>query len=117
MAFGDAAFFGDTAAAKVAHTGVPVGMATTPDGRGYWIVDSDGGVFAFGDATYRGSMGGKPMVADVVGIARTATGDGYWLAAADGGVFAFGDAVFGGSMAGTGLAGTVTGIEVPGTTE
>ena len=27
-----------------------VGMAATPDGQGYWLVASDGGVFAFGDA-------------------------------------------------------------------
>ena len=27
-----------------------VGMAATPDGGGYWLVASDGGVFAYGDA-------------------------------------------------------------------
>ena len=27
-----------------------VGMAATPDGKGYWLVASDGGIFAFGDA-------------------------------------------------------------------
>jgi len=27
-----------------------VGMAATPDGNGYWMVASDGGIFAFGDA-------------------------------------------------------------------
>ena len=26
------------------------GMAATPDGKGYWLVGADGGVFAFGDA-------------------------------------------------------------------
>ena len=25
-----------------------VGMAATPDGRGYWLVASDGGIFSFG---------------------------------------------------------------------
>ena len=30
-----------------------VGIAATPDGRGYWLVGADGGVFAFGDATLR----------------------------------------------------------------
>lgn len=29
-----------------------VGMAATPTGKGYWLVCADGGVFAFGDATY-----------------------------------------------------------------
>jgi hypothetical protein len=32
-----------------------VGITATPDGKGYWLVASDGGVFSFGDATYLGS--------------------------------------------------------------
>ena len=36
-----------------AHLNKPiVGMAATPDGDGYWLVASDGGVFAFGDAGF-----------------------------------------------------------------
>ncbi len=35
-----------------------VGMAATPDGGGYWLVASDGGIFAFGDAPFWGSAGG-----------------------------------------------------------
>ena len=31
--------------------------ATTPTGHGYWLIASDGGVFAFGDATFHGSTG------------------------------------------------------------
>ena len=46
-----------------------VGMATTLDGAGYWLVASDGGIFSFGDAVFSGSMGGKPLNAPVVGIA------------------------------------------------
>ena len=42
-------------------------MATST-GKGYWEVASDGGVFAFGDAAFYGSMGGKPLNAPVVGI-------------------------------------------------
>src|SRR5689334_12193963 len=34
-----------------------VGMAATPDGRGYWLVASDGGIFTFGDAPFYGSTG------------------------------------------------------------
>ena len=30
-----------------------VGMAATPDGGGYWLVGSDGGIFAYGDAPSR----------------------------------------------------------------
>jgi hypothetical protein len=33
-----------------------VGIAATPDGKGYWEVASDGGIFAFGDARYYGSV-------------------------------------------------------------
>ena len=32
-----------------------VGMAGTGDGKGYWLAASDGGIFAFGDASYLGS--------------------------------------------------------------
>ncbi len=46
-----------------------VGIAATPDGHGYWEVASDGGLFAFGDANFYGSMGGKPLTQPVVGIA------------------------------------------------
>jgi len=46
-----------------------VGIAATPDGKGYWEVASDGGVFSFGDAVFQGSMGGKPLDQPVVGIA------------------------------------------------
>jgi hypothetical protein len=30
-------------------------MVGTPDGLGYWLVASDGGVFAFGDGRYAGN--------------------------------------------------------------
>jgi hypothetical protein len=46
-------------------------MATTPDGKGYWLVASDGGIFTFGDAAFFGSAGGqvlnKPIVAMAAG--------------------------------------------------
>ena len=28
------------------------GMAATPDGKGYWLVASDGGIFSYGDAQF-----------------------------------------------------------------
>src|SRR4051812_26020557 len=31
-----------------------VDLASTPSGRGYWAVASDGGVFGFGDAAFHG---------------------------------------------------------------
>ena len=42
-----------------------VGIAATPDGGGYWLVASDGGVFSYGDATFFGSMGATKLVAPV----------------------------------------------------
>ena len=95
---GDAQFYGSEGA--TALNAPVVGMAATPDGRGYWLVGSDGGVFAFGDAAFRGSEGGTALNAPVTGMAATNDGGGYWLAAGDGGVFAFGDAAFDGSASG-----------------
>ncbi len=44
-------------------------MASTPDGRGYWEVASDGGVFSFGDAPFVGSLGGTVLNKPMVGMA------------------------------------------------
>jgi hypothetical protein len=46
-----------------------VGMASTPDGGGYWLAASDGGIFNFGGAGFSGSVGGKPLNAPIAGIA------------------------------------------------
>jgi hypothetical protein len=35
-------------------------MAATPDGGGYWLVASDGGIFSFGDAQFYGSEASIP---------------------------------------------------------
>ncbi|MGP0110790.1 MAG: polysaccharide deacetylase family protein [Acidimicrobiales bacterium] len=74
-----------------------VAMAATPSGKGYWLVASDGGIFAFGDAPFFGSTGAQHLNRPVVGVAATPSGKGYWLVASDGGIFAFGDASFEGS--------------------
>jgi hypothetical protein len=66
--------------------------------NGYWLYAADGGVFAFGDAGFYGSMAGRPLNSPIVAMMATPTGKGYWQVAADGGVFAFGDAPFYGSL-------------------
>ena len=56
-------------------------------------------MFAFGDATFYGSLPGDHLhpFGAIVGLTPTPDGHGYWLVGADGGVFAFGDAAFYGS--------------------
>ena len=71
--------------------------------HGYWLVGSDGGIFAFGSAQFYGSMGGTVLQRPVVGIVPTRDDEGYWLDASDGGVFSFGDTEFYGSIPGLGL--------------
>ncbi len=99
--FGDAADFGTF---STPLSSAVTGMAATPDGKGYWLVAADGGVFAFGDAPFEGSLGSVKPYGPIVAIAATPDGKGYWLTAVDGGVFAFGDAAFHGSMGATHLA-------------
>lgn len=92
-----APWFGSPATSSIALSKPVVGMATTLDGQGYWLVASDGGIFSFGDAQFYGSTGSIHLNQPIVGMARTADGRGYWLVASDGGVFSFGDALFYGS--------------------
>ena len=76
-------------------------MASSPDGRGYWMVASDGGIFTFGDARFYGSTGSIALNRPIVGMTSTPDGQGYWLVASDGGIFTFGDASFYGSAGGS----------------
>ncbi len=69
-----------------------VAVASTPDGRGYWLLGGDGGVFSYGDAGFYGSAGGSSVAAPFVGMAPTPDGRGYWLATDTGMVRSFGDA-------------------------
>ena len=95
--------------ASAQHTGSTIAPApppgTCPAGdticarQGYLLVGADGGVFAYGNAAYHGSVPGVGVhIDDIVAMARSPGGGGYWMAGADGGVFAFGDAAFHGSM-------------------
>ena len=71
------------------------------------MVASDGGVFAFGNAGFFGSIPGaglqpagsglpNSLNAPIVGMVPSSDGGGYFMVASDGGVFAFGDAQFAG---------------------
>ena len=59
-------------------------MAATPDGKGYYLVASDGGIFNYGDAGFDGSTGATPLNKPVVGMGVPTSG-GYYLVASDGG--------------------------------
>ena len=74
------------------HTAAPPAAPRPPATAGYWLVASDGGIFAYGNAKYYGSTGGMHLNQPIVGMARTRAGKGYWLVASDGGMFTFGDA-------------------------
>ena len=87
-----------------------VGMASTPDGNGYWLVASDGGIFGYGDAGFFGSHGGSRLNQPIVGMASTPDGNGYWLVASDGGIFGYGDAGFFGSHGGSPLNQPIVGM-------
>jgi hypothetical protein len=73
-----------------------VGGDGDPRMPGYWLAAADGGVFAFGDAPFEGSVPGEgiSLVAPIVGIAADPSG-GYWLVGSNGGVYAFGAPFYG----------------------
>ncbi len=75
-----------------------VSISPTSDVQGYWLANSQGSIYTFGDASFYGSMGGKPLNQPIVAMASTADSKGYWMVASDGGIFSFGDASFYGSM-------------------
>jgi ribosomal protein L24E len=85
-------------------------MAAYPGGPGYWLVASDGGIFAFGAAVFHGSTGAVTLNKPIVGMESTFNGQGYWLVASDGGIFAFGNAKFFGSTGGITLNKPIVGM-------
>lgn len=101
----------DATTLAVGDAGGRVGCGVVrPTASGYWLAGADGGVFAFGDATYFGSMGGTRLNRPVVAIVPTPSGLGYWLVADDGGVFTFGDANFHGSTGNLALKRPIVGM-------
>ncbi len=135
MTFGDASYFGSPGqlnpntppggSNSILPLNKPaVAMASTSDGKGYWFVAADGGIFSFGDAGFYVSTGqlnpSQPpggsnsivaaLAKPVNGMVVTADGRGYWMVAQDGGVFAFGDAGFVGSLGGQSIPAPVVGF-------
>ena len=104
FAFGDSGYYGSLpglgfspAGSSGAHPlAAPiVAMVPSQSGGGYFMIASDGGIFAFGDARFAGSCPGIGGCAgSAVAVMPDATGNGYWLVTATGNVYAFGDAHF-----------------------
>lgn len=97
---GDARSYGDIPALGIAPAGSKtarrlaapiVGILPSPDAKGYLLVGSDGGLFAFGDARSLGSCADNGHCAGpVVAAVPSPLTDGYWLVTASGHVYAFG---------------------------
>jgi hypothetical protein len=112
FAYGDTQFYGSIPGLGLhpAGSGHPhsldapiVGMVPSNDDNGYFMVASDGGVFAFGDAHFAGScpgIGGCSGAA--VSVMPDARGNGYWLVTQTGKVYTFGDAPYYGAPGSTG---------------
>ena len=73
-----------------------VGMAADLATGGYWLVASDGGIFAY-DAPFFGSTGNILLARPIVSVEANVAGSGYRFDASDGGVFAYGSSGFYGS--------------------
>jgi hypothetical protein len=89
-----------------------VGIASTGNNQGYWLVAADGGIFSYGDAQFYGSTGSIRLNKPIVGMTATSDGRGYWFVASDGGIFAYGDAQFYGSRGGQPLNAPIVGMAV-----
>jgi hypothetical protein len=104
FAFGDASYYGSIPGLGIAPAGsvlsgpaltAPIiGIMSSPDGRGYLLVGADGGVFAFGDATFSGSCYQFPCGSNtaVAAAVPDKTGRGYWFLTTIGTSYNFGDA-------------------------
>jgi Peptidase A4 family len=107
FSYGDTQFYGSVPGLGLhpAGSGLPnslnapiVGMVPSIDDNGYFMVASDGGVFAFGDAHFAGSCPGiGGCNGSAVAVMPDATGKGYWLVTSTGSVYTFGDAPYFGS--------------------
>jgi hypothetical protein len=96
-AYASVARLSDWVAATTGVAAVPKTIAVVgrPAGDGFWTVNTDAAVSAFGAAPTFPPIGA--LTKPAVGAAASPSGGGVWVVAGDGGVFSFGDAQFFGS--------------------
>jgi peptidoglycan hydrolase-like protein with peptidoglycan-binding domain len=80
------------------ENGIPVSLMCRPQGDGYWIVSSDGGVFTYGAASFYGSAGGSGSYTDFIDGSVAPNGEGYWLVRQTGGVYSYGAVAYHGGV-------------------
>jgi hypothetical protein len=97
--FGDALFEGSLPGESIIPPGpiasattYPFGLTSSGDDAGYWLVDSLGDVYPFGNAPKNIGSGVGHVDDWVVTLATTLTGNGYYMFEANGQVAALGDA-------------------------
>jgi Ricin-type beta-trefoil lectin domain-like len=101
-------WFGSLATANVSDV---TGFAVTPDGEGYWLIESGGKVTSFGDAASVAGVHGITLRASSCPVTGAATdpAGGFWAYTACGDVYAVAGARFYGSKAGSGIS-DITGL-------
>lgn len=111
--FGDVSYAGDPwgdlgRARAVAVEAVPSGSGPSgsgPPGSGYWVLDENGRVFAFGGAPSYGELAGSPPPPGdrAVALRSVAGGQGYWIFTQRGRAVPFGSARSHGDLSGVAL--------------
>ncbi len=86
----------DHGSPSIAPGTLAMDIETTSSGDGYWVVSTDGAVFAFGDANYYGGPNTfGALSSQIAGICRSpdkdddGDDDGYWVIDESGGVFSY----------------------------
>ena len=87
-----------------------VGIASTADGEGLYVVSTSGKVTVSGDARNVGGLSNRSLPAPIVGIATSNVEGGYWLVGANGAVYPFGHAPSYGDLRSKKLAQPIVGM-------
>ena len=89
-----------------------VSICSHPHRKGYWIIDSIGGVFCFGAVDYFGSVPGDGYRCDAKKIQSTPSGSGYSIIDKNGMVLPYGDAIHHGAPVKKDVTGEIVSFDV-----